>query len=307
MNLAIWNTSDTSGRLSAGKRLIAFMACCILMFEADAQIYLILEPDNQPLQYANVVYMLEDSIIGGSYSTERGLVALPSNNLAEKVQVSHVWIRDTTIKYPLTHDTLYLLAYHDVLEEVVIDGGKTESAIIGEKPKSWMSGGVGAREGMELIRLFKNPGESHLLINNVTVYLTIDKLHDLGILKVVFYHNDHGYPGQKLPIERIVEIHNKSARKLEVSLEEEWLVIPDEGLFIGVEWLDNPNDNSSEAEGVFPTLFVRLDQVAKQDQQHLSFIRVRMFNSEWKLLEEYTGENVEGKKPYPIIRVQGTY
>lgn len=82
------------------------------------------------------------------------------------------------------------------------------------------------------------PGETHeKSIKSFVFYSDVRHKSTNYIVKVLFYENQDGFPKRKLPYEVVKELTPKDNGRVEVDVTGHGIVLPPEGLFIGLEFV----------------------------------------------------------------------
>lgn len=224
--------------------------------------------DSTGIPYANVVFYINDTIVGGTYTNTHGEFSL-SNGATTKIKVSHVAYNDTTLvlNSKFIHKVIYLHKINYNLKEITIfdkfnpntstiyKGKKIENrgifkSLFSNKNNmiTWRLNCGGYLKGIEVLRLQSGlPKEKY--IKSFVFYSEVLNKDFNYIVKPVFYENSNGIPNKKLPYEIVMELTPKHKKRIDIDVSNEGIILPPEGLFIGLEWVGCPIDyerNTSE-------------------------------------------------------------
>jgi len=63
------------------------------------------------------------------------------------------------------------------------------------------------------------------------------RLKGIYTVRAIFYKNENGEPGRNMPYEKLITLDKSSDKKLYIDVSDGNLQLPNEGLFVGLEWL----------------------------------------------------------------------
>ena len=291
-------------------RLLITSFLC-LPLAAVGQHYLIWSEGMNPVQYANIQFLSEDSdIIGGTYSDQSGKFLFSNVENLSRLYISHVNTKDTTIDLQNESDTTILTRSSVCLTEVPIFESEPRTTQIGVKPRLGGSANIWSLSGTEMVRYFRNDLKETAVLTSFSFYIKTQKPDGIAILKIVFYRNKNGFPGEKLPIEHLVELDSKSKKNIHVGLRELRVVLPLEGLFIGVEWVDFIKDGvsmvTSDESSLWP-ITINCNNSVKKEKQAASYVRVKYVDDVWHLTKSYFSPQGFGYEFDPIFQIEVSY
>lgn len=253
----------------------------------------VLSSQGEAVPYANITYLMNGSVSGGTYTNANGTALLNFGEDITALEISHLNFKKLKVDVKDIHDIIYLEDNPKVLEEITLNfSAEPDFLFTGVKrlPKRHT---FSAHEGFEWITLMRNDfGEKKRIKSFIFHTRRWTRKRTLAI-KVVFYSNENNTPGARLPVEVVVELDRKNKKEVIVDLQDENLFLPENGVFAGVEWIgcpfvknakdDDPHDCSHSM------IYVPMNE--EQLKDHPTFFRYRYTTEEWRskqfVLEAY--------------------
>lgn len=210
----------------------------------------------KPVAYAHIVYYASNKIAGGTYTNKEGKALINAESGVDSVLFSCLGYSSKKFAVNQLVSEIYLNRDDFILEEVVVspytDDDLRYFGIVKEKG----AGGFRASEGHQIVTLIPNPGGKDKSIKSFVFGLRKRQTDDFAELKIVFFQNDGGRPGEILNDQVIYNTGAKQNKKIEVPLDSLNLVLPAEGIFAGIEWMgcldtETPNPKVCKASVVF--------------------------------------------------------
>lgn len=167
----------------------------------------------------------------------------------DSLRVSRVGYRSTTVK--VVRDTLKI-ALRESIEELapVFLRGRKSATVQSLGVTSRRSHGrvTGVKGGnYEFALLIENPGGQEGLMESVGYYLENEGNHNARF-GVKVYQNDRGKPGAVLT-QQLIVVHGYKVKWNWFNLSAYRVVIPAEGCFVAMQWLDIETDIVNQADG----------------------------------------------------------
>lgn len=242
--------------------------------------------EKSAIPYANVSFFMGDSLAGGTYTNNRGRFEITDSSIT-KIKISHLNYSDTIIKPAGTSINIIIslqVTGRSLAEVTIYDKFSTSPATIyvgrklqkrtianwfnhnDRKLATWAMNCVPINKGIEVTRLQSGHKDGEKFIKSLVFYSKVKSKTKPYIVKAVFYKNNDGKPGEKLPYEIVKELTKQHKKRIDIDVSKHGIILPREGLFIGIEWVGckeyfkNP-DNFVSAEDRTP----KRKQIFSQD------------------------------------------
>lgn len=225
--------------------LLPILCLSLFLSSANAQLFTLVDKDSQPIEFANVLFYKDHSFVDGTYATTKGEVFSQSN--FDKVVISHLSYNDTTINREDITDVVALNSNKAMLDAVTItSGGDLPFSYIGEEliRKSNTSMLVEKRLSLRILMLFNPEDKEAKRLKSFVFHATRKKKHEPFYVKVVFFENNEGVPGKQLPAEIIASVVKQKNNRIVIDIEDENIMLPTTGLFVGIELIGTEDDLS---------------------------------------------------------------
>lgn len=188
------------------------------------------------IPYVNVTFFLENKIVGGDYSNEKGYVIIPNGIEYENIKLSCIGYKNKIIyKKNIVNDTILLTQDVVNLNEVIIP--KRNDFILGYiHLKKEISSGIG--KGIEVVVFIENNTNKPLFIKSFL--FNLNKFRNKDKIRIHFYeiHSDKFEPGNEINKDDIIyNLDGVDEKKIEINISQYGLYLPSEGGFIGLESL----------------------------------------------------------------------
>ena len=216
-------------------RLILQFLFIFNIFFVDAQVFkLIDEIDGKPVKYANIKSVNNDS---GTSSDSLGLFTFSSNDSiiinAVGYQNKIVYLRNSTSNIKLSVKEIEI-------PEVVLHKRKNQSEIIIDKIEQinvdQYYGLSNATTSWIIGNYFKNKSYKTKFLKNISV-VTFSNTKN-ALFNVRLYSVDKNKrPSEELYSQNIIGIAKKGRHKTKVDLSTANIQIPDDGIFIAIDWI----------------------------------------------------------------------
>ncbi len=198
----------------------------------------ILDSSNQkPIPYANIIYMNNGEISGGTYSNKNGIAHLSLNEEMDSVEISCLGYFSKKLSVENLGSKIYLEEKEEVLGEVVVlPHSDEETKYVGiQKEKNSVS--LSATKGYQMVVLIDNPIQEEKQVKSFTFHLKKRRKNKSFKVKLIFFKNNDGKPSTKINKELVIGMKSLAAKENEINLDSLQLTLPKEGLFVGLEWL----------------------------------------------------------------------
>jgi hypothetical protein len=223
-----------------------FFTSILLPFAHSQQTvkFLILDSISQsPVAYAQI-FNANKSI--GTISDEQGQVLLTGIEINDSINIVCIGYESKTIVVYKSHEKIALSPKPFLIREVVINAPRTKKRTnSNSKIKSSSSLCNYFDRGYQVVT-FKSPETHHDPIYKVSVYIK-KEINCSGKIRLRFYNIDsNGMPGENILPKSII-VGSKGAKGwINFDLIGLDVKIPDEGAFIGLEFLDFVDDNKEK-------------------------------------------------------------
>lgn len=244
------------------------------------------------IPFVTITYIKNDSVVGGTYANEKGIATLDLKKNFDRINISHLSYYSKTIdRHSNGSSVIHLEEKTQELAEVIISNKPSKPTWIGAE-LSKKNAFISAHRGMEISTLIR--GNETLSGKKITqLKFEIKRRKELyaAVLKIQFYDATTTVPGRLINDAQdiTVIIDAKTKGTITVDLEEYAIYLPNEGVFVGIEWLglvdaDHnllQNDTNNDCSLGFNRV----------EKNNLTFIRNKFSNADWHLFKFYGFEN----------------
>ncbi len=254
--------------------------------------------DSISIPYAHLIFYKNGKAIGGTYSNEKGIAFLDFNDRLDSIKISNILSKPAVIDGFNLPDSVYLLESKTILDEqLVYASSSSNPRFLGYRKKrkksSWL-----VSTGIEIITLIPNSFKETRELGSFIFYLKKGKPNTSPELKIVFYKNNDGFPGTRLPYEKIVKLDSIKKGKVRVDFLSSHIIIPKEGVFAGIEWMGCIKDqNLIEHKGSSECSRGILCNKGQLKNTSVTYIREVFQYQNW--------ENIDERINFPIIPIFG--
>ena len=252
----------------------------IISFGQNKKFILLDESSEMPIEYCNILIIGKDN---GTYSDSKGYVKISAKE-NDSLLISHVLYKE--IKLPLTSikDTVWLSQKNQFLDEVIISSNKDFKEWSKERkekhqwyiqPKTEFCVLLGKNKSLDTISKVRFPIE----------YLTQIKSKKIerAVFRLNIYSNSNGSINQKLNTENIIYTLEDNSEYITFDLKNP-LLIPLEGLFLGIEFIGFENSSNSILENERNN-FIKLS-FASTKKSSTFYSNKFINNGKWSLLKK---------------------
>jgi hypothetical protein len=227
------------------KTLFSFLYLTFFIFRANAQLFTLVDNEKTPIEFANVLFYNNDSLVDGTYSATKGEVHVSSRLNFDRVVISHLSFNDTVIDKNVLTKTVVLSRDKTMLEAVTVTSGNKQSfSYTGEvlMKRSNTSMLVEKSLSLRVLMLFNPEYNAEKRLKSFVFHANRKNAHEPFYVKVVFFENNEGTPGKQIPVEVITPVVKQKNNRILVNLENENLRLPITGFFIGIEFIGTEED-----------------------------------------------------------------
>ncbi len=220
------------------KKRFALFLCCYFFLNLlfGQKVYLQSSSDHSSIKYANVYWFLNNQLLGGTYSNNQGLFEITDKSVMDSLVVSAIGFQTIHLLPASIPDTLFMEEKSELLEEVEITPANQRSVSFLGYPKERALPST-ASEGFQIVVLIDNPYPTEKMIRSFHFRFNRLLTDRDAVCKLVFFKNKQGRPEQRPFKELLINIRDLKSRKAEIDLDSLHIVLPKEGLFVGIEWM----------------------------------------------------------------------
>lgn len=219
--------------------LLPTLCLSLFLSSASAQLFTLVDKDSKPIEFAHVLFYKDHSLVDGTYATTKGEVFSQSN--FDKVVISHLSYNDT-VMYRNDLSRTVVLSRNKAMLEVAIVTPKNDLSYsyIGEKTSWWSNSSYNIHNsiiGYRILMLFSADDNEERVMKSFIFHAKRKKNHSPIYVKVVFFENNDGEPGNQLAHQIITSVVKQKRNKIVLDLENENITLPAHGLFVGIEYI----------------------------------------------------------------------
>lgn len=208
-------------------------------------IYLLDSLTRQPISYANIIYA--DSL-SGTYTNNEGAFTKPKCGL---VSISCVGYYSKQVISNFNYDTIFLIPQVYNLKEIVVHPKNYKEEIVGyANKKSEFS--LGCPSGREVAILLENKKNQENLIEKVILKVDTRKIirkttniNFISVFKINFYCVENETNIGEC-IGSIILKSDKLTSNNSFDVSKLNLLLPKDGIFVGIEWVGKENPENNE-------------------------------------------------------------
>ncbi len=281
--------------------LLGLMLAVVLTCTAQKEVQVVSLQTKEPVPYANITYLKNGSISGGTYTNSEGWALLDLEEGITDIEVSHLNFKTFQVHVADIEELIHLDDNPQVLQEVTLNFPSEPKVVFAGVERLRKRHTMGAYQGFEWITLIHNDFVEEKRIKSFVFHTKRWSRKRSLAMKVIFYRNHNNTPGEKLPVEVIFELDRKMKKEAIIDLQSENLLLPVEGVFAGVEWIGCPYDKDVDDDDrqscSHSMVYVPMDE--EQIKDHPTFSRYRYRSKEWR--SEYP---VLGYYPVPAFGLE---
>jgi hypothetical protein len=215
------------------------------------EIQILSQKDKKAVPFANITYLADDSVVGGTYANEEGKTILTLAERVNFIAVSSIGYQTLKIAKKDINSQMYLVENIAELAEIRLNPQKLTTKYLGNPVKNTHHF-LHFHAGSEQIILVENTFKEEKFIKSFSFFLK-DWDNLTNVFKVVFYTNVNGSPakvyGDNVKDNIFVVKKNK---KITLDIQKMNVLLPKEGLFVGLEYVgfiehDTKNINTTNS------------------------------------------------------------
>lgn len=223
-------------------------------FAQDIQI--LSKQDSTEVSYASIVYFANDSIAGGTYTDENGKATLKIPLKCNTIEFSAMGYDTIKINKNDLNSVIYLEEHPLPLHEIVLTSSKIKkkkTIKLGYPIKSKRYF-FGVKGGLEVVTLFKPDIQDQRKVSAFLFYLEDfgSKDKQSSLFRIVFYENAANKPSRQIHIkdkkQQVFTINPHQYGKIKLNIDHLNIVLPKEGLFVGIEYMGFTEANSKNIQ-----------------------------------------------------------
>lgn len=248
--------------------------------------------DSTSIPFVTITYIKNDSIVGGTYTNEKGIASLDFKKNFDKINISHLSYYSKIIDIRSNvSSVIHLEEKIQELSEVIISNKTSKPTWIGAE-LSKKNAFISAYRGFEISTLITgNESLSDRKITKLKFEIKRRKELYAAILKIHFYDTSTNVPGRLIndtqDITVIIEAKTKGT--ITVDLEQYSIYLPKEGVFVGIEWLGLVDTDHHLIENdTYNDCSLGYNRVEKSN---LTFSRNKFLNTTWNPFKISSFEN----------------
>lgn len=271
--------------------LVYFLLFFYSSFNAQKKIIVKDLETGKKLKYVAVHFICCEQ---GIYSNESGEI-LFKNIKGDSVVFKHIGYYDKKIKTSEILNELFLKPRTEILNEIIISNSKPKTKRVGFKNKkktlSWH-----VKPETELITLIKFEKEiNNAYLKEISIPIGKDAIKQIetniwrnyypefqSVFRLHLYSNNKNSPNKRLLKEPIlIKCNNNSEDDIIVNIENENIIFPQEGIFIGIEMITTNNNEAKLPNFLFTKKNVK-------NIESISLIKDVFYKKSWINLNEFS-------------------
>ena len=254
------------------KWMILILAMCLYSFNVLSQAKgVIVDKDtNRPI---NIVAVALQGKAIGTYTNEFGGFSLSEIKKTDSILLKHISYHSKTISYDDLNDTVYLNPRINCLNEVSISPSKysEEKSKARNKNSNISFAGFPGLEVAQLINMGGNSG----YVKSIKIFIRKIQAEDSTSVRLHLYFNNEGKPGDEILLNNGISKVSNRVKDLLFNVESEKVEIPLEGLFVGIEWINQIENDQKQLE---PRILISKTKQQKQNTYY------RFWDKDWESL-----------------------
>ncbi len=226
--------------------------------------------NNQPISYAKVI--LED----GSYrntETDGSINIFPNEKIIEIQSFGYEILKISEYK-----TSYFLTPKFKNIEEVIIENPKQNKFFrIGKIKKEKNSHSfIASKNTWSIVSFFESKDNpNYKFIKNIKFYNNVESTKKDATINLIIFKNENGRPSEE--IWKSFTIRCKPGKKITTKNFKTPIQFPDEGLFIGFEWIIN-DENSFEQEFILNNKYNETKKTLKKFNNPYIYSQTSEFN-----------------------------
>ncbi len=233
------------------KKLILLLFLLLNISYITAQEIQILSKQTQkPIPFATVTYIENDSIVGIFPTDEEGKIKLDIPKNIKLIRVYATNYHTEEIETDKIPNKFFLDDDFIHLDEVVVTSQKKKIKNLGFASKRTNSNFI-FTSGQEATTLIQNPYNKNKKIKSLLFVLSRRNQNLDVLFKFHFYKNKNNQPDEAYAIKEKSNIFTlkkgkRRKQKIELNIQDLGIVLPKEGLFVGIEYIGKVDEKTKE-------------------------------------------------------------
>lgn len=249
--------------------LLGFLFSSLNLFCQDRNI--VVDRDtNQPI---SMVAVAVQGKAMGTYTNELGLFRLSDIRDSDSILFKHIGYDKNIMSYKDLGDTIRLNPRINYLNEIIVSPSKYSEKKSRTRNKNSNTSFAGF-SGLEVTQLIKMEANNDH-VKSVKVFIKKVLTKDSTYVRLHLYSNENGKPGTEILLNRGILIAHNVDNYIFFNLESENILMPPEGLFVGIEWINQIINQEQQLE---PRVLLSINK--RQDQNTY----YRFWDKDWESL-----------------------
>lgn len=249
--------------------LLGFLFSSLNLFCQDRNI--VVDRDtNQPI---SMVAVAVQGKAMGTYTNELGLFRLSDIRDSDSILFKHIGYDKNIMSYKDLGDTIRLNPRINYLNEIIVSPSKYSEKKSRTRNKNSNTSFAGF-SGLEVTQLIKMEANNDH-VKSVKVFIKKVLTKDSTYVRLHLYSNENGKPGTEILLNRGILIAHNVDNYIFFNLESENILMPPEGLFVGIEWINQIINQEQQLE---PRVLLSTNK--RQDQNTY----YRFWDKDWESL-----------------------
>jgi hypothetical protein len=282
-------------------KVVLFILLIISAIKINAneakKVIIVNQKDLQPISYAIISFYETDTLVGGIYANVDGIFSL---KLAEKINsLKFSCVGYKTKCCPISSnfpDTIMLEPVNYNIQEIVVNPKTGSNTIeLGYIKKSSLKAYGSSRKNTEFAVFIPNKTGKNAMIKTLLYKLRQDSDVKTALRVHIYSIAENGFvPGKELiPINKVLYLEGKHPMSKVVSFDvsDLGIVLPVEGIFVGLEWIGLVNENEMYKKGSIENIPYIL--TTNLIDEKVSFTKGYFTKDMWKIFDSQSKDKGE--------------
>lgn len=212
------------------------------------EIQVLSQEDNSPIPFANIVYMIKDSIVGGTYTNENGRLYLSLTDKVSHIEISCLGYESKKIEKNKINESIYLIDSVSELSEIVLKKKKKSKKQIKKMgfPIKYKGFSVDVAGGFQKVILIENIFKENKKIKSF-LFRSVKWQNVSTVFKLLVYTNNNNKPDKPL-----IKTNKESCfilaphqERIKLDISGLNIILPKEGIFVGIEYVGIVDSNKN--------------------------------------------------------------
>lgn len=301
------------------KLLFTFFTFCSLIAFSQEKVQIIDSQTKKPIGFATITF--GDGL--GSYTNENGEFIFEKK---QNFSVSMLGYKTLSVSETEFKNSIELDIEPFLIDEIVVSNKKEKQKISKQKPywrnSTWLDSYT-PQIGNEIAVLIPNEKNQDMTLSKITIPVATNPMRIFDknknplksrddfphtIIRIQFYKNENNSPKELLYSDRIIaNVHNSKEKFKEIDLENYGIDIPENGLFVGIEFIGFSDENQKY---LFVPNFRNVEQDGKKIKvaQHLNIcIPIDEKSKKQNTFVRYSDWNKNGEKMKWLVFTEAAF